>query len=240
MRRILSLVPVLGALLMLAPASPVRAACQTCGPGLYCMETQAGGARACLAWSGMCLLSGPCYAGGGRNLDGFGAETALAFTLLDDGAPVGTAPRAIPGLGRDAVGRGAARLLRDRMRMAVDENGLVWSALLFGEGHDIAVRDGRREGFSLRLERGRGMARAVVRALEGGRPGRVLASEPLRGDDALVVRVTLDGRPRLLVVQPQELRAGERDARITALLAGMGEPAAPGTPPPFDIEGFEP
>ena len=70
------------------------------------------------------------------------------------------------------------------------------------------------DGFTLKREReGRG-ASATVCALAGNGPGRELARErPVGEDDALVVRVPFEGRPRVLVLQASTLPRIRRPAK---------------------------
>jgi hypothetical protein len=77
----------------------------------------------------------------------------------------------------------------------------------------VAFRSRQGDGFTLRRDAdGRG-ASVTIRAVVGGRPGAVLARERLDEQDALAVRVTLEGRTRVVIVQAPTLDRAEGEAR---------------------------
>jgi hypothetical protein len=216
--------------------------CKACGGDMFCAEVPSG-AHFCLGTGDACLMGGRCRPGGaGPYYDG--GYSMVQLTVLDDAPGLGGigGARVVRGAGPLGVGRSAAAIARTAAGGAAAEPAIVFSGVGTGEGATAAFRSRLGDGFTLRREAdGRG-ARVTVRALFGGRPGPVLARERLGELDALAVRVTLDGRPRVLVVLAPTLTAGEGEAREReARLALRGANGArPGQhEPPFQLAMVE-
>lgn len=183
-------------------ACPAAAECQVCNQDMFCSVSPAGGAI-CLGSGNWCAMAGRC---GGRR--GFFDGSGMVQLSLLEGTSPGAGTRVKRGHGPIAVG--------DHARRMAGGAALVFSAVGTIDGASAQFLAPEGDGFVLRRESfGRG-ARVVVRALEGERPGRVLADERLDEFDALVTRVRFGGRERVLVVQAATLGAAEgreRDER---------------------------
>lgn len=221
-------------------AGEARAVCQGCGADLLCTPVPVG-AGFCVGNGKACFMAGRCVGGGGGYYDSF---AMVQVSVLEDapGLPRIGRARVVRGAGPVSTGRRAPAVARRAAGGAAGEAALVWSGVGLGEGVTAAFRSRTGDGFTLRRDAaGRG-ARVQVRALAGGRPGEPLADETLGEHDALVVRVTLEGRPRVLVLQAATLRgaeaqARERDARL-ALRGGEGAPLDP-LAPPFELDAVD-
>jgi len=205
---------------------------------MWC-ATSTAGAVLCLGNGDGCVMAGRCRPGppGGYESD----FAMIQLTLLEDAA--GPAPggraRVLRGAGPLAVGRHAQRLARESTGGAGGEPRIAFSGVGAGEGATAAFRSRRGDGFTLRRDAdGRG-AVVTVRALHAGRPGATLARERLDEHDALAVRVTLDGRPRLLLVQAPTLPAAEGEALEREARAALRGANGPGrAEPPFELEAI--
>lgn len=219
-------------------AGRARAMCQACGTEMWCVSAVSG-AIVCLGNGDACVMGGRCRFGmpGGYQSD----FAMIQLTVLEDAAGLAAIGRSrvVRGAGPVAVGRRAQRLAREAAGGAAAEPEIVFSGVGSGEGATVAFRSRRGDGFTLRRDAdGRG-ATVTVRALHAGRPGMMLARERLDEHDALAVRVTLDGRARVVVVQaptlsPAEGEARERDARLELRGANGTRPGRPEVP--FEIE----
>lgn len=176
-------------------AGPAAAECQQCTEEMFCAVSPTGGSI-CLGSGNWCAMAGRCGTRRGY-FDNFGM---VQLSLLE-GTASGAGTRVRRGHGPVAVG--------DHARRAAGGAALVFSAVGTIDGASALFRAPEGDGFVLRREAvGRG-ARVVVRALDGERPGRVLADERLDEFDALVTRVRFGGRERVLVVQASTLGAAE-------------------------------
>jgi hypothetical protein len=224
--------------LLSAAGADLAVACKGCGADMFCAEVPMG-AYFCIGSGDACAMAGRCRSESpGGYVDDF---AMVQLTLLDDAAGMTRlgAARIVRGAGQAAVGRQAARLARATAGPAAAEPAIAFSGVGAGEGVTVAFRSRRGDGFTFRRDAdGRG-ARVAVRALVNGRPGPVLARERLGEQDALLVRVTLDGRPRVLVVMAPTLPGTEAEPREReARLALRGENGAwPGARElPFELE----
>lgn len=223
-------------------AASAASACTTCAPDMYCVDAPRG-AVFCVGNGWSCSLAGRCFLGGGGPVYDGGAAV-VQVTLLD-GAPgsltpgfgAGRGPRVEHGAGM-LVGRAAARLVR----AGGLEPHVLWTGTGQGEGVTAAFRTPLGDGFTLRREAaGRG-AHVVVRALTAGRPGAVLADAPLEEDDALIVPVSFEGRPRMLVLQAPTLPREEarlRQQRLQRDFDADRAGRAPNERPPFEVSVVE-
>lgn len=226
-------IPLILSSLFLAP--PADAACTACGRGLRCIQAEV--AQACLELPLNCILTGYCPGSGRKPLDGLG-QSVLGLTLLEPPGTVVPPPRALPRAGRSLVGREAARVVGARTSSA-SEPEVVFSTILHGgDESTLAFRSREGDGFSLRRDReGPQGARLVVRQLEHGRPGRVLASERVAAEDLLMVPVRFGGRTRLVTFQALRVPDPERDHRLQAMRTAMTDDASKADPePPFEVE----
>lgn len=222
-----------------AGAGPAHAQCRVCGSEMFCMAAD-GGAYLCLGNGEACVMGGRCRPGGPGPYLGDDAAL-LQVTVLEDAPGSGATglARVVRGAGPLAVGRHAQRIARAPAGGPAAEPAIVFSAVGFGEGVTAAFRSRFGDGFTLRRDAdGRG-ATVTVAALRAGRPGPALARERLGEDDALAVRVRLDGRPRLLVVQAatlprEEAEAREAEARRALRGANGARPGVHG--PPFELQ----
>jgi hypothetical protein len=226
----------LAAMLAAAPgAGPARAQCLACSAEMWCVASPSG-ATLCLGNGEACLMGGRCRAGGSG---GYLSDYAMIqLTVLED-APGPAGPgraRVLREAGPLAVGRAAQRLAREAAGGTAAEPGIVFSGVGSGEGATVAFRSPLGDGFTLRRDAdGRG-AVVTLRALHAGRPGMTLARERLDERDALAVRVTLEGRARIVIVQAPTLpraegEAREREARLALRGANGARPV-----PPFELE----
>lgn len=218
-------------------SAPVRA-CQVCTSEMWCTDAQRGGGL-CLGTGDWCAMAGKCTGGAGGRLNEY---AMVQLTLLED-VPGAAAPlaRVQRGVGALSVGRHAQGALRGSGVSRVPDAPVLFSGVGVFEGGPAAIRSARGDGFVLsRSREGRG-TRIRVRELQGDRPGRTLAEERLDDRDALVVRVTLDGRPRVLVLQAATLAPAEARSREEECRRVIGEtPSArlPGEPPPFELRAI--
>jgi hypothetical protein len=229
---------VLAALAALLAAKDARAFCQGCGSDMFCVEAQSG-AFVCIGNGDACFMGGRCRPGGPGPYYG-DSFSMIQLSVLEDApglAAIGRA-RVVHGAGSLSVGRQARQVARDAVGGAASEPEIVFSGVGTGEGATVAFRSRQGDGFTLRRDAdGRG-ARVTIRAVVHGRPGAVLARERLDEQDALAVRVTLEGRTRVVIVQAPTLdraegEAREREARL-ALRGANG--ARPGQDaPPFEM-----
>lgn len=217
-------------------------ACLSCSSDLYCIQSDRG-AMVCIGNGSACMMGGRCRPGWPGPYYG-DAYAMIQLSVLEDAAGAGFTGRSrvLRGAGPLGVGRHAARLAREAAGGAGAEPAIVFSGVGSGDGASVAFRSRRGDGFTFRRDAdGRG-ARVTVRALVAGRPAMPLARETLGEHDALAVRVTLDGRPRIVIVQVPTLEraegeALEREARFA--LAGangarFGEPELPFELTPVD------
>lgn len=202
--------------------------CQACGGDMFCHAADAG-AFVCIGSGDACLMGGRCRrAGPSPHYEG---SAVIQLTVLDDAPGLGAIGRSrvVRGAGPLAVGRHAQRLAREAAGGGAAEPAIVFSGVGTGEGATVAFRSRQGDGFTLRRDaEGRG-ARVQVRALVAGRPGLPLARETLGEHDVLVVRVTLEGRTRVVVVQAPTLGADEgaaleREARFALRGANGARP----------------
>jgi hypothetical protein len=215
---------------------PARA-CLMCSSSLVCVWSP-NGATWCIAGNSLCMLGGAC--GGKGSIDGLfdGDLPEMQFSIVEP--PAGsslTSARVATGVGPVSTGRQALRIAQ------VDRGAAGYDALVF-TGHGVAgpgtavFSTPAGDGFALSIQgEGRG-AHVRVSALLGRGPGRPLADEHLRGDDALVVSVPFEGRPRLLVLQASVLTRPERerldeDAAREVRESSFGQPQP--TRPPFEL-----
>jgi hypothetical protein len=212
-------------------------ACMTCGPGLSCEWSTAGG-RWCISSNQMCMISGLCSSSSSPRLPSQ-ALGMIEVTILEDAPGANVVPaRVVPGAGQVSVGRHALRIARGPDSGFADDGAILFTGRGFAEGGTAVFRSPTGDGFTLvRETEGRG-ARLRVCALAGGSPGRVLASERVGEEDALVVRVPFGGRTRVLVLQAPTLPDGEAQRRETAAAeaireAGFGRPVP--ARPPFEL-----
>lgn len=208
-------------------------ACTSCTPDNTCLQGPRG-ALMCLGDGFVCSQAGRCVLGGIGSISDYGV---VGVTLVEDGG-TGPAVRPVAVRGAAAVGREAARLAADAAGGAGGVPEVLWSRSgYFGEG-TVIFRAREGDGFALtRAADGRG-ARLTVRALAGGRPGRVLACERTGEDEALVVRVAFGGRARRLVIATATLpepEAAARHAEAVRALAAEGNAAAALAPAPFEL-----
>lgn len=226
----------LAALLAIASgAGSARAQCLACSAEMWCVSSFSG-ATLCLGNGEACLMGGRCR---GTSPGGYQSDYAMIqLSVLEDSpGPAGFGrARVLRGAGPLAVGRTAQRLAREAAGGAAAEPGIVFSGVGAGEGATVAFRSRRGDGFTLRRDAdGRG-AVVTIRALHAGRPGPTLARERLEEHDALAVRVTLEGRERVVIVQAPTLPAAEGEAREReARLALRGANGARPVPP-FELE----
>lgn len=221
---------------------PVRgeASCYSCGGDLSCIDVAAGG-RFCVQAPNLCSVVMACAEGhGGPLKDPIdpGIEST-SLTVLDDAplATCGAPARVLRHAGRGAYGQGVPRAMRGGGAMLGAEPAVVTALLAYGDGGEVAFRSRSGDGFTLERRRDVRAAsrevRVVVREWPGGASGRVLADERVKDDDLLLVRVRIDGVPRLLVLQAQALagfdaqRQGlewNQALRTSALMRAAGPP----------------
>jgi len=179
---------------------------------MYCVEAQSG-AFVCLGNGDACFMGGRCRPGWPGPY--YESYSMIQLSVLEDApglAAIGRA-RVVQGAGPLSVGRQAQQVAREASGGAASEPVIVFSAVGSGEGATVAFRSRQGDGFTLRRDAdGRG-ARVTIRAVVGGRPGAVLARERLDEQDALAVRVTLEGRTRVVIVQAPTLDRAEGEAR---------------------------
>lgn len=225
-----------GSALLLAAIPEVAAACQACGGELVCVWSPSG-ANFCLGNGDACLMAGRCNPGPFL----FPSEVAptVQLTILESapGFAPGRGSRLERGVGA-VVGREAGRVAGAIAR----SDAVVFSGIGRGDGVTVAFASPIGDGFTLRREsQGRG-GRVQVRALLAGRPGATLADERLEEDDALVVRITLGGLPRVLVLQAPTLGRAEAEARQSRLARTLARESIgrPGDPrPPFEVRTID-
>lgn len=233
---VFGVVAALAAALACWPAE-VRA-CQTCAPEMWCVET-ARGALACIGSGDACLMAGRC--GLGRGGPYLGDASVIQVSLLEDSPGLGAIGRSrvLRGAGPLALGRRAQRLAREAADGLAGEPEVLFSGIGTTEDATLAFRSRRGDGFTLRRDAdGRG-AIVTVRNLWARHAGALLARERLDEDDALAVRVTLDGRPRVLIVQAPtlphaEAETREREARLALRGANGSRPGRPELP--FELD----
>ncbi len=222
--------------LLLAGAGAAQA-CSNCTVWNGC-ATSSYGALICLSNDWACWQAGRCTI----STVSEDAAAAVAVTLLEDaGGTAGPAARVVPLAGELAVGRGAARVAGRALGGAPADGDILYTGFGYFDGGTVAFRSPTGDGFTLRREPEGAATRLTVRDLADGRPGRVLARERLGRDDALAVRVTLEGRARLLIVSAASLSAAEDAARKAAAkreVAAIGG-ARRQAPPPFQMEFVE-
>lgn len=223
-----------GTLLALLGGHGTAAACQSCDSEMFCVSTLRGGVL-CIGDGFWCSMAGKCS--GTHYYEGNFAMAQV--TLLEDIAAV-PAPgrsRVVRGVGELSVGREAARVVRRAVPVPAGDPAIVFSGVGVILGGTAAFRSERGDGFTIRRDgAGRG-ARVTVCELAGERAGRVLAQERLGEHDALVARVTLDGRPRVLVLQAPtlpEAEARERHERCRRELAASAAQRPVPQRPPFE------
>ncbi len=202
----------------LAPAARADG-CKACGQDMFCASVVRG-ASLCIGSGDACLMGGRCGHPGPGPVWG-DAFAMIQLSVLE--APGGPAfeggARVLRGAGPLAVGREAGRLAREASGGAGADPEIVFSGVGEGEGVTVAFRSRLGDGFTLRRDAdGRG-ARVTIRAVNAGRPGRLLARERLEERDVLAVRVRLDGRPRVVLVAAPTLERSEgqgleREARL--------------------------
>jgi hypothetical protein len=165
----------------------------------------------------------------------------IGITLLEEaGTTAGAQSAVAPLAGQLAVGRGAVKIAGRALRAGLSDASLVYSATGYFEAGTAAFRSPQGDGFTLRREHDGRAARLTVCELAGTRPGRVLASERVGGDDALVVRVPFAGRPHVLVVTAALVSEAEAEARQAAAHREMRASAsARPQRPPFEVELVE-
>jgi hypothetical protein len=212
-------------------------ACMMCGTSLECSWSPAGG-RWCISGNAVCVMGGAC-AGSPRPQSILEDAGAIQMTILEDAPGASPVPaRLVANAGAVAVGRHALRIARGSRAGFSDDGAIVFSGRGYAEGGTAVFRSPTGDGFTLARESdGRG-ARLRVCALAGSQPGRLLASERLGEDDALVVRVPFSGRTCVLVLQAPTLprdeavrRDGEASRAIREASFGRPEP----TRPPFEL-----
>lgn len=216
-----------------APAS--AGACMQCNASMWCEQSAAGGAL-CLGGGDWCAMAGKCRHGGGGYVDGY---AMLQVTVLED-APgaAGTPFRVRRGAGATTVGDEARRAARGGFG---GDPEIVFSGVGVLDGTSAVFRSRAGDGFVVFRERdGRG-ARVRVREWLGHRAGRVLADERLGERDAMVVRVTLGGRARQLVLQAPTLPVSEgreREARCRQAIEQSTKPFTTGELP-FELQALD-
>lgn len=214
--------------------SGAQANCFTCGADLTCVDVAAGG-RFCVQAPNVCSVVMVCSsAGGGHDREPVdpGLESA-SLTVLEDAplATFGMPSRVVRHAGRGVFGRGAARMIRGAGGAAAPV-GVLTSMLSFGDGGEVAFPAHSGDGFTLERRRDRRGVHLVVRDYFAGLRGRVLAEDWVGEDDVLLVRVRIDGQPRLLAVQAQALAGfdAQRQSeafRQEAVAAGAGRASGP-------------
>lgn len=222
----------LAAVLLAAEARAFN--CQACGGDMFCHAAD-NGAFVCIGSGEACFMGGRCRRAGPSPY--YEGTAMIQLTVLDDAPGLGAIGRSrvVRGSGPLAVGRHAQRVAREAAGGAAGEPAIVFSGVGAGEGATVAFRSRQGDGFTLRRDaEGRG-ARVQVRALVAGRPGAPLARETLGEHDALVVRVTLEGRTRVVVVQAPTLGADEgaaleREARFALRGANGARPGPQAVP----------
>lgn len=216
-----------------APAS--AGSCMQCNANMWCEQSAAGGAL-CVGSGDWCAMAGKCRNGGGGFLDGY---AMIQMTVLEDAPGASGAPsRVRRGAGVTTVGDEARRAARGGFGADPE---IVFSGVGVLDGTSAVFRSRAGDGFVVFRERdGRG-ARVRVREWLGHRAGRVLADERIGEFDAMVVRVTLDGRPRQLVLQAPTLpvhEGREREARCRQAIAQSTKPFATGDLP-FELQALD-
>lgn len=210
------------ALLAVAAVAAPAEACFVCTPQSRCTYTSVG-AWLCSGNGLMCSQMLPCRGGRGS----FPVRpVALFVTFHDDDAR----DRPLVGSqgGRKVRGAGRAGSLDDATRVAGEAlartgaGGRVSSGrFVVGSGaFTAAFRSPRGAGWSLSADPGPGGVRVTLRELGGA--GRVSARDVLAGDEALVARLRLEGRPVLAVVRAIELAGDE--AAVNDRLRELQEP----------------
>jgi hypothetical protein len=188
----------------------VQAACFSCGADLSCIDVSAGG-RFCVQAPNVCSVVMACSEGrGGPFHDPIDPGTeSTSLTILDDAptATLGAPMRVMRHAGRGVFGKNVWRSMRSGGSAFAPEPAVITSLISYGDGGEVAFRARSRDGFTLERRRNGRSVRLIVRAL--GEPdsgsGRVLADSDVGDDDLMVVRVRIDGAPRLLVLQAQAL-----------------------------------
>ncbi len=187
-----------------------EAACFSCGPDLSCIDVPAGG-RFCVQAPSLCSVVMACNEGHGGPLhDPIDPGTeSTSLTILDDAplATLGAPMRVLRHAGRGVFGKSVWRSLRSGGAMFAPEPAVISSLLSYGDGGEVAFRARSGDGFTLERRRAARSVRLIVRELAGAGAtgGRVLADSEIGDEDLLVVRVRIDGAPRLLVLQAQAL-----------------------------------
>jgi hypothetical protein len=230
-------VAVLGALAALQSGEARAIDCLACGTDMFCYTSAVGG-YVCIGNGDACLMGGRCRAGfPGVEYESYGM---IQLTVLEDAPELGRigGARVVRDAGPLSVGRHSSRVARAAAGGAASAGEIVFSGVGAGEGATVAFRSRLGDGFTLRRDAdGRG-ALVTVRAVLGGRPDRVLARERLDENDALAVRVTLEGRPRVVIVQAPTLDPAEgatRDAAARAELRGANGSRPGRFDPPFEM-----
>ena len=211
-------------------------ACMMCSTSLTCVWSPAG-ARWCIGGNAVCVLGGTCSLGAAPSLPA-DEVPMLQMSLLE--SPAGALPaasRVVASAGPVSTGRNALRIAGADRDAGGDERILFSGRGMAGGGTGV-FRTRMGDGFTLTFEHDVRGTQATVCALAGNGPGRELARETLGEDDALVVRVPFEGRPRVLVLQvsassgfQSRQRGDEADQAIREASLGRTQP----TRPPFEL-----
>ncbi len=216
-RRVVGILAAAAALLATVALARAQSGCQACGADMWCMASDRG-AIVCIGTGDACLMGGRCGPRGPAPWYLPYGMIQLSVLESPDGLGPGLRARVLRDVGAISVGREAPRLALEALGRPGPEPGIVFSGVGSGDGATAVFRSRLGDGFAFRRDaEGRG-ARVTIRAVNGGRPGMLLARERLGERDVLAVRVTLEGRPRIVLVQaptlePAEAATLERTAR---------------------------
>ncbi len=219
-------------LLLGSVATGTAQACRHCTPYMTCTGGIMG---AVLCYSDLftCFQAGRC-----RGIIEVPDGANFALSILEDVPGAGPAEsRTIALGGETGVGASAARLAA-RALGGTSSPAVVDAGLGAFEGGTALFRTPAGDGFALRLDRAGDRANVALSDLTGGRPGRPIALAELGADEALVARVTFEGRTRVVVFTAALRPATEAAARDEMRRAALREGATPtraGTRPPFEV-----
>jgi len=201
------------AVMLVAGRTASAAGCQLCSPELTCAESPVG-ALACVQGPFTCTVAFPCRKVSPSRAPDPGEQLSTWSLFEDDGAlgpAVETEAGAISVGDDQRPGSGHAR------------GPLVDTFLAFGNEYALVLADGAGDGFAVRRSVEGGQVRLAVSEVAEGQPGRVLAEAALGERDRMRVRVRVEGRERLLVLQAANLHPADAApvvARLQATLKG--------------------
>lgn len=219
-KRMLSAFSIVCTLLFATRAS---AQCRICDPFLHCIESHMG-AVLCVEGPGSCALLLPCFGtgGGGKAFDGPSDDNLTTWTLFDAAPTSMSAPWSARASLRTTAG---ALALGDEARASLDGaalgGALADAALAHGRDWAIVLVDGAGDGFTLKRTAEGARVRLEVRDVRGNLTGPVLANESLGERDQLTVRVHVDGRERVLVLQAGAVHGLSVASEMSRLRRGL-------------------